>query len=126
MPASLSNLVDNVSEINKDECKTCMERKNIKPECEFTGHKNNNSYFKYKKCEKIWLQPSLLSIANSISEINKKECKTCMERRNIKSEFDFIEIKDKQLSYKYNKCKKKLVETCKRTNQKVSSYISIL
>ena len=105
MSASASNLVDNVSEINKDECKTCMERKNIKPECEFIGHENNNSYFKYKKCEKIWLQPSLLSFANSISEINKNECKTCMEKK-IKSEFDFIGIKDKQLSYKYKKCKK--------------------
>ena len=49
MSASSSNLDDNVSEINKDECKTCMERKNIKPECEFIGHENNNSYFKYKK-----------------------------------------------------------------------------
>ena len=105
MSASSSNLVDNVSEINKDECKTCMERKNIKPECEFIGHENNNSYFKYKKCEKIWLQPSLLSFANSISEINKNERKTCMEKK-IKSEFDFIGIKDKQLSYKYKKCKK--------------------
>ena len=29
-----------------------------KEECEFIKHENNNSYFKYKKCQKIWLQPS--------------------------------------------------------------------
>ena len=49
------------------------------------------------------LKPSLSTIANSISEINKRECKACMERKNIKSECDFTEIKDNQLSYK---CKK--------------------
>ena len=31
------------------------------------------------------LIPSLSCIVNSISEINKKECKACMERKNIKS-----------------------------------------
>ena len=39
-------------------------KKNIKSECAFIGHKNNNSYFKCKKCGKIWLKPSLLSTAN--------------------------------------------------------------
>ena len=29
MPSKLSNLVDNLSEINNKDCKTCMERKNI-------------------------------------------------------------------------------------------------
>ena len=41
MPSKLSNLVDNLSEINNKDCKTCIERKNIKSECEFTGLKNN-------------------------------------------------------------------------------------
>ena len=86
--------------------------KNIKSECEFIGHKNNNSYFKCKKCGKIWLKLSLLSTANSIAKINKKECKTCMEKKNIKSECDFTEIQDNKLSYK-----------CKRINQKVFTYI---
>ena len=57
--------------------------KNIKLECDFIGHKNNNSYFKCKKCGKIWLKLSLLSTANSIAEINKKECKTCMEKKKL-------------------------------------------
>ena len=41
MPSKLSNLVDNLSEINNKDCKTCIERKNIKSECEFIGFKNN-------------------------------------------------------------------------------------
>ena len=41
MPSKLSNLVDNLSEINNKDCKTCMERKNIKSECDFIGIKNN-------------------------------------------------------------------------------------
>ena len=78
-----------------------------KSECDFIGHENSNLRFKCKKCERIWLKPSLSSIANSISEINKKECKACMERKNIKSECDFMGIKDNQLSYKCKKCNKK-------------------
>ena len=71
---------------------------NIKSECNFIGQKNNNLHLKCKECERIWLKPSLSCIVNSISEINKKECKACMERKNIKSECDFIGIKNNQLS----------------------------
>ena len=41
MPSKLSNLVDNLSEINYKDSKTCIERKDIKSECEFIGLKNN-------------------------------------------------------------------------------------
>ena len=41
MPSKLSNLVDNLSEINYKNCKTCIERKDIKSECEVIGLKNN-------------------------------------------------------------------------------------
>ena len=37
MWSKLSDLVDNLSEINNKGCKTCMERKNIKSECGFIG-----------------------------------------------------------------------------------------
>ena len=37
MASKLSNLVDSLSEINNKDCKTCIERKNIKSECEFIG-----------------------------------------------------------------------------------------
>ena len=33
MWSKLLDLVDNLSEINNKDCKTCMERKNIKSEC---------------------------------------------------------------------------------------------
>ena len=50
MPCKLSSLVDNLSEINNKDCKTCMERKNIKSECEFIGFKNNRLKYQCRKC----------------------------------------------------------------------------
>ena len=50
MPSKLSNLVDNLSEINNKDCKTCIERKNIKSECEFIGLKNNRLNYRCKEC----------------------------------------------------------------------------
>ena len=50
MPSKLSDLVDNLSEINNKDCKTCIERKNIKSECEFIGLKNNRLNYKCKEC----------------------------------------------------------------------------
>ena len=41
MPSKLSDLVDNLSEINNKDCKTCMERKNIKSGCEFIEVKDD-------------------------------------------------------------------------------------
>ena len=41
MSASLSNLTNNLSEINKNECKSCKERKNISTNCAFMKLKNN-------------------------------------------------------------------------------------
>ena len=41
MQSKLSDLADNLSEINKKECKAYMERKNIKSECDFIEFKNN-------------------------------------------------------------------------------------
>ena len=52
MPSKLSNLVDNLSEINNKDCKTCMERKNIKSECEFIGFKNNRLNYRCKECNR--------------------------------------------------------------------------
>ena len=52
MATSPSNLVDNLSEIYKKECKTCEERRKIKSECNFIGLKNNRLYYKCKECNK--------------------------------------------------------------------------
>ena len=50
MPSKLSDLVDNLSGINNKDCKTCIERKNIKSECEFIGFKNNRLNYRCKEC----------------------------------------------------------------------------
>ena len=119
MPTSLSNLVDNLSEINKEECKACINGEINKSECDFIGYENSNLRFKCKKCERTYIKPSLSSITNSVSEINKKGCKACMERKNIRSECDFMRIKYNQLNHKCKKCNnnnKKKIKTCKRIN----------
>ena len=41
MQSKLSDLVDNLSEINNKDCKKCVERKNIRSECEFIRLKDN-------------------------------------------------------------------------------------
>ena len=50
MQSKLSDLADNLSEINNKDCKKCMERKNIRSECEFIGLKNNRLNYKCKEC----------------------------------------------------------------------------
>ena len=66
--------------------------------------------------------PSLSSIAYSISEINKKECKAYMERNDIKSECDFMGIKDNQLIYI---CKKYNKKWLKFVNELIKKFSSI-
>ena len=53
MPSKLSDLVDTLSEINNKDCKKCIERKNIKSECEFIGLKDNRLNYRCKKCNGI-------------------------------------------------------------------------
>ena len=43
---------------------------------------------------------SLSDLADNLSEINKKECNSCLKRKNIKSECDFIKFKKSRLNYK--------------------------
>ena len=52
MQSKLSDLIDNLPEINKKECKACMEGKKIKSECDFIGFKNNRLNYKCKECRK--------------------------------------------------------------------------
>ena len=52
-----SDLIDNLSEIYKKECKgRRMERKKIKSECDFIGLKNNKLNYKCKKCGKRYFK----------------------------------------------------------------------
>ena len=55
--SKLSNLVDNLSEINNKDCKTCMEKKNIKLECDFIGFKNNRLNYRCKGCKNTSTKP---------------------------------------------------------------------
>ena len=50
MQSKLSELADNLSEINNRECKKCMERKEIRSKCEFIGFKDNRLNYKCKEC----------------------------------------------------------------------------
>ena len=52
MQDSLSNLVDNTSEIFKsEECKSCIEKLKINSECYYAGLKNDRLIYKCKKCK---------------------------------------------------------------------------
>ena len=53
MATSLSNLADNLSEINNKNCKKYMERNKIKSECRYIKQKENKLIYKYKKCNDI-------------------------------------------------------------------------
>ena len=71
-------------------------------------HNNKTIIYKLKFIDNYRFMPiSLSDIADNLSEINKKECKACMERKNIKSECDFIQFKNNRLNYKYKKCGKR-------------------
>ena len=53
MQSSLSDLVDNTSEIFKSrECRSCKERTKINSECYFAGLKNDRLIYKCRECKK--------------------------------------------------------------------------
>ena len=52
------------------------------------------------------MSTSLSSLIDNLSEIYKKECKRCKEKNKIKSECDFIGIKNNKLHYKCKECKR--------------------
>ena len=53
MQSKLSDLADNLSEINSKDRKKCMERKKTRSECEFIGLKDNRLKYKCKECNDI-------------------------------------------------------------------------
>ena len=52
MQSKLSDLVENLSEINKKQRPKCMERKKINSECEFIRFKNDRLHYRCKNCKK--------------------------------------------------------------------------
>ena len=53
MQSKLSDLADNLSEINNKDCKKCMEINKIRSECEFIGLEDNRLKYKCNKCNDI-------------------------------------------------------------------------
>ena len=70
MPSKLSNLVDDLSKINNKDCKTSIERKDIKSECEFIGLKNNRLNYRCKECNGISIK-SIKDLIKKFSNIYK-------------------------------------------------------
>ena len=57
MNTLVSDLFDNLSDIYKNKCKICKERRKIKSACDFVGLKNNKLKYECKECEERWLKP---------------------------------------------------------------------
>ena len=58
MSDSLSNLVDNTSEVfNSKECNSCIERIKINSECHYVGLRNERLIYKCKECRKESKRP---------------------------------------------------------------------
>ena len=69
---------------------------------------NENKTYKLKFTNSYrFMSTSLLDLVNNLSEIKNKYCKTCMERKNIKSRCDFIEFKNNRLNYKCKECRER-------------------
>ena len=52
-----------------------------------------------------FMQSKLWDLADNLSEINNKDGKKCMERKKIRSEYEFTGLKDNRLNYKCEECK---------------------
>ena len=46
-----------------------------------------------------------------MTEINNKDCKTCMKRKNIKSECEFIGFKNNRLNYRCKECNRTSIKS---------------
>ena len=74
MQTSLSNLTDNLSEIDNKDCKNCMERNKIKSDCKYIKHKKNKLIYKCKKCNDISAKPInrlIVKFSNTYKFCNK-------------------------------------------------------
>ena len=64
MSTLLSNLVDNLPGVYDKVFKKCMERKEIRLNCEFVGFKNDRLNYKCKECKKSYTKVVNESIKN--------------------------------------------------------------
>ena len=64
--------------------------------------------YKLKFIDSFKFMPtSLSSLVDNLSEIYKKECKGCEERRKVKSVCNFTGLKNNKLNYECKECKKR-------------------
>ena len=56
-----------------------------------------------------FMSNKLSDLADNLSEIYKKECKECKERKINRSVWNFIRLKNNKLNYEFKKCKKRLL-----------------
>ena len=52
-----------------------------------------------------FMHSSLSGLVENLSEINNKDCNTCIEIENIKLECEFIGFNNNRLNYRYKECK---------------------
>ena len=50
------------------------------------------------------MQSELSNLVDNLSEMSHKDCKTCMERKKISSECEFIGLKNNRLNYRCIEC----------------------
>ena len=73
-----------------------------------------------------FMSTSLSSLFDNLSEIYKKECKECEEKRKIKSVCNFIGLENDKLNSKCKECKKRWLMPINELIKKVSKCISVL
>ena len=67
------------------------------------------------------MSSSLSRLVDNLSEIYKKECKGCEERRKIKSVCNFIGLENNKLNYKCKECKKRSLKPINGLTEKFSN-----
>ena len=68
------------------------------------------------------MSTSLSSLVDNLSEIYKKECKVCKERRKIKSVCNFIGLEINKLNYEWKECKKR---SLKPINESIEKFPNV-
>ena len=87
-------------------------------------YKKNDNHetikYKLKFIDSFRFMPiSLSSLVDNLSEIYKKECKSCKERKKIVPECNFIGIKNNRLYYKCKECND---ESYKSINELIKKF----
>ena len=66
-----------------------------------------------------FMQSRLSDLTDNLPGINNKERKSCMERKKIKSECDFIGFKNNRLNYRWKECK---IKQSKLINEAIKNF----